>query len=104
MANARTTTDIILNNAIWCLCSLTSALLVCGPVQAEPALFQSQQVTRAGEYTFGIEGPAVDTAGNLYVVNSEGRNHWQTSAARGGLGAVRYVAGRQHWKLYSFRA
>jgi sugar lactone lactonase YvrE len=44
-------------------------LLVCGPVHADPALFQSQQVTRAGEYTFGIEGPAVDTTGNLYVVN-----------------------------------
>ena len=26
-------------------------------------------MTRAGEYTFGIEGPAVDPAGNLYVVN-----------------------------------
>lgn len=45
------------------------ALLICGPLYAEPALFQSRQVTRAGEYTFGIEGPAVDAAGNLYVVN-----------------------------------
>jgi signal peptidase len=26
-------------------------------------------VTPAGEYTFGIEGPAVDAKGNLYVVN-----------------------------------
>lgn len=32
-------------------------------------LFQSQQLTRTGEYTFGIEGPAVDPVGNLYVVN-----------------------------------
>mgnify|MGYP002652231657 FL=1 len=27
------------------------------------------RITEAGEYTFGIEGPAVDAAGNLYVVN-----------------------------------
>ena len=42
---------------------------VSDPLWAELALFQSQQLTRAGEYTFGIEGPAVDIAGNLYVVN-----------------------------------
>ena len=35
---------------------------------AEP-LFESRQLTPSGEYTFGIEGPAVDRAGNLYVVN-----------------------------------
>jgi sugar lactone lactonase YvrE len=69
MANAQTTTGTILNNAISRLFRLLPVLLVCGPVQADPALFQSRQVTRAGEYTFGIEGPAVDAAGNLYVVN-----------------------------------
>jgi len=36
---------------------------------AEPKLFESSQVTPAGEYTSGIEGPAVDADGNLYVVN-----------------------------------
>jgi sugar lactone lactonase YvrE len=36
---------------------------------AEPKLFESSQVTPAGEYTSGIEGPAVDAEGNLYVVN-----------------------------------
>lgn len=36
---------------------------------AEPTLFQSRQLTPPGEYTFGIEGPAVDAAGHLYVVN-----------------------------------
>jgi signal peptidase len=30
---------------------------------------QSHQLTPAGEYTFGIEGPAVDAKGNLYAVN-----------------------------------
>ena len=69
MANAQTTTGITLNKAIWCLSSLTLAWLGFGPLRAEPALFQSQRVTPAGEYTFGIEGPAVDAAGNLYVVN-----------------------------------
>jgi signal peptidase len=36
---------------------------------AEPALFQSRQIAPSREYTFGIEGPAVDRDGNLYVVN-----------------------------------
>jgi hypothetical protein len=36
---------------------------------AEDALFASKRVTPPGEYTAGIEGPAVDAAGNLYVVN-----------------------------------
>jgi signal peptidase len=36
---------------------------------AQEAPFQSRQITPAGEYTFGIEGPAVDAQGNLYAVN-----------------------------------
>ncbi len=36
---------------------------------AEAALFESRRITPAGEYTFNIEGPAVDARGNLYVVN-----------------------------------
>ena len=36
---------------------------------AEPPLFESRQITPAGEYTFNIEGPAVDARGDLYVVN-----------------------------------
>ena len=36
---------------------------------AQEVLFQASQITPAGEYTFGIEGPAVDAQGNLYVVN-----------------------------------
>ena len=39
------------------------------PCAAQQATFRSQPVTPAGEYTFGIEGPAVDDKGNLYVVN-----------------------------------
>jgi signal peptidase len=36
---------------------------------ADEALFTSRQVTPKNEYTSGIEGPAVDKAGVLYVVN-----------------------------------
>src|SRR5438094_5492201 len=36
---------------------------------AEDALFISKRITPQGEYTAGIEGPAVDASGNLYVVN-----------------------------------
>lgn len=48
---------------------LALATMLSGSVVAEPALFQSRQLTPPGEYTFGIEGPAVDAAGHLYVVN-----------------------------------
>jgi sugar lactone lactonase YvrE len=40
---------------------------------AQTALFESRQLTPAGEYTYGIEGPAVDTRGDLYVVNYQKR-------------------------------
>jgi signal peptidase len=36
---------------------------------AEEGLFVSKPLTPKGEYTFQIEGPAVDGAGNLYVGN-----------------------------------
>jgi signal peptidase len=50
---------------------LTIALtcLVPATVAGAQKLFESRQLTPGGEYTFGIEGPAVDAAGNLYVVN-----------------------------------
>lgn len=52
----------------WCLCS--SILLVATPlVAADTKLFDSVQVTPGSEYTFGIEGPAADLDGNLFVVN-----------------------------------
>ena len=36
---------------------------------AEEPLFVSKRITPPGEYTSGIEGPALDASGNLYVVN-----------------------------------
>ena len=62
-------TVIISNRATLFLCELAVACIVASPAMAQEPPFQSRQITPAGEYTFGIEGPAVDTQGNLYVVN-----------------------------------
>jgi len=53
----------------WCLWSSILFVTATAPAQAETRPFESAQVTPAGEYTFGIEGPAADLDGNLYVVN-----------------------------------
>jgi sugar lactone lactonase YvrE len=47
------------------------ALFIVGAADsaAAQALFQSQRITPKNEYTGGIEGPASDAAGTLYVVN-----------------------------------
>jgi hypothetical protein len=66
--------DTILNRITWYLCRLALALLLCGAALGDTALFRSRPVTRAGEYTFGIEGPAVDSAGNLYVDAAQHRS------------------------------
>ena len=52
-----------------CLCSALALSAISTRAQAEPKLFESRQVTPSGEYTFGIEGPAADIDGNLFVVN-----------------------------------
>jgi signal peptidase len=45
-------------------------LIIATPLAAaETKLFDSVQVTPDSEYTFGIEGPAADLDGNLFVVN-----------------------------------
>jgi signal peptidase len=69
MANAPTMTATISNRATWWLCEALIALAVSAPALAGLDQFQSRQLTPAGEYTFGIEGPAADAKGNLYVVN-----------------------------------
>lgn len=55
--------------SIWLHCSAIVIAAIANAAHAEPELFQSRQVTPAGEYTFGIEGPAADLDGNLFVVN-----------------------------------
>src|SRR6516225_4183778 len=69
MASAATTMAITSSRNFWCLCS-SLLLLVATPLfAAETKLFESVQVTPTDEYTHGIEGPAADLAGNLFVVN-----------------------------------
>jgi signal peptidase len=62
-------TVTISSRAISLLCQLVVASTVVSSAIAQDAPFQSRQVTPTGEYTHGIEGPAVDQQGNLYVVN-----------------------------------
>jgi hypothetical protein len=51
------------------LCALAVGWIAASSAIAQETRFQSRQITPTGEYTFGIEGPAVDQNGNLYVVN-----------------------------------
>ena len=46
-----------------------AVLCAWGALDAADRLFVSARITPVGEYTSEIEGPAVDAAGNLYVVN-----------------------------------
>jgi sugar lactone lactonase YvrE len=62
-------TATISSRAISLFCQLAVASAAVSSAIAQDAPFQSRQVTPAGEYTHGIEGPAVDQQGNLYVVN-----------------------------------
>src|SRR5664279_6040152 len=62
-------TATISSRAASLLCKLAAAGMLLSPAAAQQVAYQSQQVTPAGEYSFGIEGPAVDARGNLYVVN-----------------------------------
>jgi sugar lactone lactonase YvrE len=66
-------TATLSSRTIWWLCRIALACLVTSSAGAQQAPFQSRQVTPAGEYTFGIEGPAVDQRGNLYAVNFGGK-------------------------------
>jgi sugar lactone lactonase YvrE len=51
-------------------CLIACGVFLAGPSNAaEDPLFVSRRITPEGEYTPGIEGPAVDGSGNLYVVN-----------------------------------
>jgi sugar lactone lactonase YvrE len=58
-----------LNRATLLLCGFAVGGVIASSAIAQQAEFKSRQVTPSGEYTFGIEGPAVDDIGNLYVVN-----------------------------------
>src|SRR6516225_18941 len=69
MASAPTAMAITSGRNFWCLCSSVFLVVATASAQAETKLFESVQVTPPGEYTSGIEGPAADLDGNLFVVN-----------------------------------
>lgn len=73
----------------WCLCS-SAALFSSAAALAEPKLFESAQRTPTGEYTFGIEGPAADLDGNLFVVNF-GRQGTIGKLAAGGTASETFI-------------
>ncbi len=62
-----------------------------GALADEHTLYESHQLTPSGEYTQGIEGPAVDASGSLFVVNF-GRQgtigKWRPGASRSELFAT----------------
>ncbi|MGF9764507.1 SMP-30/gluconolactonase/LRE family protein [Microvirga sp. 0TCS3.31] len=58
-----------MNQFGWSLLALALNLWVGSGALAMDELYKSQRLTPSGEYTKGIEGPAVDRRGNLYVVN-----------------------------------
>src|SRR3569623_3563368 len=69
MATAATTMAITSGRNFWGLCSSLLLSAATPLLAAETKLFESVQVTPADEYTHGIEGPAADLDGNLFVVN-----------------------------------
>ncbi|MBR1297375.1 SMP-30/gluconolactonase/LRE family protein [Bradyrhizobium sp. AUGA SZCCT0042] len=75
----------------WCLCCSAILLAFTTPsTLAEPRLFESSQVTPAGEYTSGIEGPATDLGGNLFVVNI-GKPGTIGKLAAGGANSEKFI-------------
>ena len=69
MASAPTTLAITSGRNFWCLCSSILLVVAASSAEAETKLFERVQVTPPGEYTSGIEGPAADPDGHLFVVN-----------------------------------
>lgn len=50
-------------------CVLLVLLLVTSLIRADETLWTASPLTEEGEFTKGIEGPATDAQGNIYVVN-----------------------------------
>ena len=49
--------------------TLTTLLIVCLSCEQKEVQYQSQDLVFVGQYTSGLEGPAVDQDGNLFFVN-----------------------------------
>ena len=48
---------------------VTASLLLLSHEASAEELFKTTPLTKPGEFTKGIEGPACDKAGNIYAVN-----------------------------------
>ncbi|MGE0756395.1 MAG: SMP-30/gluconolactonase/LRE family protein [Pirellulaceae bacterium] len=55
---------MLCNRHLWILASLAASV-----APAQEVLWQSTPLTKAGEFTAGIEGPAVNRAGDIFAVN-----------------------------------
>ena len=49
--------------------TLITILIVCLSCEQKEVQYQSQDLVFVGQYTSGLEGPAVDQDGNLFFVN-----------------------------------
>jgi signal peptidase len=66
----RTPSELVLMRIVLSVSAvLAAAVCAASALGAPDRLFVSARLTPAGEYTSEIEGPAVDAAGNLFVVN-----------------------------------
>ena len=85
------------------LCELAVAASAAAAAR-RTAPFQSRPITPTGEYTFNIEGPAVDRQGNLYVVNFQKPGTiGKLPNGRFAIGAVRRAARGQRRQRDPFR-
>ena len=81
------------------LATLVMLALVAVPALAAPKLFESAQLTPSGEYTFGIEGPAVDRDGNargLQITGCERHGHGLDMIGEAALGKAGGRRQHQH--------
>jgi gluconolactonase len=71
------------------LAAVAFASLFCSTawVSAEEKLWEAKPFTAEGSFTEGIEGPACDSAGNVYAVNFD-RQHTIAKISPGGKGEV----------------
>lgn len=70
----------VTNSVRWYSLLISVAVVACSPnknveettvMEEKEVVYQSKPFTTGNEFTSGIEGPAVDREGNLYVVNFE---------------------------------
>jgi len=71
-------------------------LAITSGVRANETLFVATPVTEPSEFTEGIEGPACDAAGNIFVVNFARRQTIGRVSPDGKGGGLRQLAGHEY--------